>query len=223
MSHVPHVYVSPPWDGRALVLSPDVRHHLERVLRRSDGAPVTYTDGLGCRGRGSLTARGVVRGDETVDEPPPDLTIVIAPPHRTERARYAVEKLAELGVRRLRWLRTSYGQGAPPRIEKATAWAIAALEQSGGAHCIAIDGPITWDQLATDASTIVAEQGGQSIASLVRGVERVTIVVGPEGGFAKGEIPPDLRCCGLGDRILRTETAAVVAAATTLETWRHSG
>ncbi len=45
--------------------------------------------------------------------------------------------------------------------------------------------------------------------------ERATVVVGPEGGFAEGEIEA-LRAAGalvagLGPRIVRTETAAPVA------------
>jgi RsmE family RNA methyltransferase len=223
VAHVPHVYLPPPWDGQTIALSQDVRHHLERVLRRSDGASITYTDGVGRRGTGSLAAGAIERGDETIEVPTRSLTIALAAPHRTERARYAVEKLAELGVQRLRWLQTSYGEGSPPGIEKATNWAVSALQQSGGAHLVAIDGPITWGELSPDGCTIVAVRGGESTASLVSAMDHATIVVGPEGGFAEGEIPDDVRRCDLGDRILRSETAAVVAAAIALEAWRHLG
>jgi 16S rRNA U1498 N3-methylase RsmE len=40
-----------------------------------------------------------------------------------------------------------------------------------------------------------------------------SVVVGPEGGFAPGEIPGHLPLWDLGPTVLRVETAAVVAAA----------
>jgi 16S rRNA U1498 N3-methylase RsmE len=39
------------------------------------------------------------------------------------------------------------------------------------------------------------------------------VVIGPEGGWASGEVPDDVALWGLGDTVLRVETAALVAAA----------
>jgi 16S rRNA U1498 N3-methylase RsmE len=50
--------------------------------------------------------------------------------------------------------------------------------------------------------------------------ERVTIVVGPEGGLADDEAAPDWIRVSLGPTILRTETAAIVAAAMALAVGR---
>jgi len=46
-------------------------------------------------------------------------------------------------------------------------------------------------------------------------VERIharTVVIGPEGGWAPGEIPDTMRRWSLGSTVLRVETAAIVAA-----------
>jgi 16S rRNA U1498 N3-methylase RsmE len=40
-----------------------------------------------------------------------------------------------------------------------------------------------------------------------------TVVIGPEGGWAPGEIPESVTRLDLGTTILRVETAALVAAA----------
>ena len=40
-----------------------------------------------------------------------------------------------------------------------------------------------------------------------------TVVIGPEAGWAEGEIPDDVATWSLGASVLRVETAAVVAAA----------
>lgn len=217
MAHVPHLYLPPPWGERHVALTTEARHHLERVLRRTPGTTVTYTDGLGTVGKGVLADGVVGRGPETTVPRDALLTCVVAPPQRTERVRFVIEKLAELGIDRLSWLRSRHAGGAIPRPDKAAAWAAAALEQSRGAHLMHIGGPVAWGDLGDARSIVVATPGGRRAADVLPSRGDVTIVVGPEGGFAEEEIPADARRLGLGDRILRTETAAVVAASLALE------
>ncbi len=66
--------------------------------------------------------------------PPPAvaITVAVAPPHDKDRLRFMVEKLAELEVSRITFLKTRFGAGRLPDLSKATAWAIGALEQSQG-------------------------------------------------------------------------------------------
>src|SRR5690606_40670004 len=99
--HVPHVRAADGWEGSVLPLTADQTHHLRRVLRRVDGEEVSYTDGAGRIGRGRLTGDGVERGEETTVPRPMGLTLAVAPPKSKDRARFVVEKLAELGVARL--------------------------------------------------------------------------------------------------------------------------
>lgn len=209
MRHVPHVYVPGPWETEELGLDEDHRHHLARVLRLTDGAAVTYTDGAGRTGRGSLAGASIIRGDESVADPARQVTMAVAPPDAKDRARFLVEKLAELGVARLRWLATVHGQGHPPRLDRARAWALAALEQSRGSWLMEID-----DAVAGFAELprplMVAAPGGEPAPA---GAGDVTIAIGPEGGWAPDEIPPDALLMDLGPTILRVETAAIVAAA----------
>lgn len=208
MPHVPHLYLPPPWEGSALPLPDDRRHHLHRVLRRVAGDPVTYTDGQGVVGEGTLAEQSVRRGQERTELPPAAVTLAVAPPSGKDRVRFLVEKLGELGVARLTWLSTSHGEGYPPKPGKAQAWAVAALEQSRGAWLLEVtDGPATFDQL--ERPLLVADPSGSPLT----GVEgRVTVAVGPEGGWAEGEVPADATRVSLGRRVLRVETAAVVAA-----------
>lgn len=139
MGHVPHLYIPLPWDGDLITVDERTRHHLERVLRRSDGDGVTYTDGEGVIGVGEYRSGTVRRVRESpTPVPATAVTIAMAPPRASDRARFAVEKLAELGVTELTWLDTRHGEGRPPRAEKAAAWAVAALEQSRGTRLMAI-------------------------------------------------------------------------------------
>lgn len=185
-------------------------HHLRRVLRLSDGAPVSYTDGRGILGEGVLVGGSVKRGREvTVAPPTTRVTVAVAPPDDKTRLRFLVEKLCELGVARIRWLDTAYRQGRPPKPERASGWARAALEQSRGAYLTAVDGGLT-SLVDLDRPVVVAQVGA---APLAGPYSEVTVAVGPEGGWAPGEIPGEFPTFGLGDRVLRVETAAVVAAA----------
>lgn len=62
------------------------------------------------------------------------------------------------------------------------------------------------------------EAGGEPLSNLLKHVpELISIFVGPEGGFDKEEVAlaekNGVNICSLGRRILRTETAAIVASA----------
>jgi 16S rRNA (uracil1498-N3)-methyltransferase len=210
MRHVPHLLVDSPWPEGLLGLDAGRLHHLRRVLRLADGAPVAYTDGSGTVGEGVLAGDGVERGAErAVDPPPTRLTVAVAPPDSRERQRFVVEKLAELGVERIRWLDTRFGEGRPPAAGRARQWADAGLEQSRGA----------WRTIVDDAPVPLAELDG-TVWAAVPGApptpvspSRLTLAIGPEGGWAPEDLPAGVLPVGFGERILRVETAAVVGAA----------
>ncbi len=59
---------------------------------------------------------------------------------------------------------------------------------------------------------LVADPGGRPLLEVApRGDGICVVLVGPEGGFAPGEVPSDAVPASLGDSILRVETAAVAA------------
>jgi 16S rRNA (uracil1498-N3)-methyltransferase len=207
MRHVPHVLVPSPWHGHLLNLDEQSAHHLRKVLRLRDGAAISYTDGQGRSGEGVLEDDSVARGQETCQAPSlARLTVAVAPPRSTERTRFLVEKLGELGVDHLVWLRTERTVGRPPRIDKATAWAREALEQSGGVWMMQIDDTVT-PIADLEGTVLVADPEGAAAAPIRMDT---TLIVGPEGGLTSTERAGTLVC--LGDRILRVETAAIVGA-----------
>ena len=214
MRHVPHLYLPGPWESDVVPLTPEQDRHLRRVLRLAPEAAVSYTDGAGRAGEGTLDETGVRRGSEqSIERPSPPVALAVAPPRSTGRQRFVVEKLAELGVDRLYWLETRHTEGRPKQA-KARAWARAALEQSRGAWLLGIQGPVSLAELPGDQTLYVAERETLPPPTVVDGG---ILVVGPEAGLAEGEVPDSARRVGLGARVLRVETAAVVGATVLLD------
>ncbi len=188
-------------------MSSEQHRHLVTVLRRGSGSPVSYTDGVGTLGQGTWTVDGIERGDErSTPEPPASLTLAIAPPESKERIRWLVEKCTELGVARIRWIRTRFGQGRPPRSDKAHAWMAAAIEQSRRARVTSVDS--NWSDLGDLGVFVAADRSGRPF----RPVGTLTLAIGPEGGWAPSELQATTPRVSLGDAVLRTETAAIGAA-----------
>lgn len=207
MRHVPHMVVGAPWDGSELDLSVVQWRHLTKVLRLKRGDRISYTDGLGNSGSGILKERTVVRGDETFQPRADMLTIAVAPPANKDRQRYLVEKLSEMGVSRLIWLKTAHGKDRVASGSKLFAWVLAAVEQSRGVWLMETS-PDVVDWADLEGPIVACHPGGGGVPA-----DAGTVVIGPEGGFADGEIPDDATRWDLGPTILRVETAAVVAAA----------
>ena len=206
MAHVPHLFLPPPWDGSAIALGDEHVHHLRRVLRMADGDEVSYTDGEGVAGEGRFVDGQVERGEEIGMPRPNRLTIVVAPPANRDRLRFLVEKLAELGVQRLLWCRTSRTEGRAPNPDKARAWAAGALEQSRGAWLLDL-GTTSLDDLDPTGLVVADPTGASEPPS-----DRLTLLIGPEGGLAPDEVPPGAALFSLGPTVLRVETAAIVGA-----------
>jgi 16S rRNA (uracil1498-N3)-methyltransferase len=207
MGHVPHLLLDRPWTSDRIDIPQQQHSHLSTVLRIEDGERVSYTDGRGAVGEGRYLAGSVVRGEEAMKSRPTDLIVVASPPHSRDRARFMVEKLAELGVAELRFLRTVYGRGRPPRDDRTRAWAVSALEQSRGAWLMKTPSGLV-DLEDVEGPYAVCDQGGSTERPLAR-----TVVIGPEAGWAPDEIPTHAIRFDLGDTVLRVETAAIVAAA----------
>jgi 16S rRNA (uracil1498-N3)-methyltransferase len=207
MAHVPHLHLPGPWEDDRLQVSEGQRRHLEKVLRLGGRHPIGYTDGEGLVGSGEYVSAEVIRGEETRIPKPTDLVVVVAPPDSRDRVRFMVEKLAELGVAELRFLATAHGQGRPPTVERLRSWAVSGLEQSRGAWLMGTTRRLV-NLSDLDPPYAVCDIGGSRVLPSAR-----TVVIGPEGGWAAGEIPEEAVRYDLGETVLRVETAALVAAA----------
>ncbi len=224
-------------EGRAL-LRGEERHHL-RVRRLRPGARVELFDD---RGRvfdavvnsvaGDQVELAVVEKGVAARESPLDLTLAVAS-LKADKIDLVVEKATELGVTRvvLFSCRRALGGSGPARVERWRRIATSAAKQCGRSRVPAIEGPEPLSHLAgrqADLKLVCWEDAGAAAALPPPGAATsVLIAVGPEGGFDGEEVGElqraGFRAVSLGPRILRGETAAIVAAALAQRHWGDLG
>ena len=217
---------------RDLRLDAAETHHLLRVLRLRPGAEIEIFDGAGNAFSARFTGvdaetRGLVERGAALParEPGIHLTVGVAVP-KGDGLTPIVRQLAEIGAGTIVPLTSEHAEGraTPDRLARWRAAALSGTRQSGRATVPTVAAPVPFagwlrEDLAPDrwiasprATTAVPEGTPGP-----RGAAGRVLAVGPEGGFSAGELEDarrhGFRRLDLGERILRTGTAAVVAAA----------
>lgn len=225
----------PTADGRVAFDAAETRH-LGRVLRLGPGDVVTAVDGHGRQWQVRLTeltaraAAGVVlAGHDARRESPLHLTLVQGVP-KADKMDVIVRMATELGAARVTPVLTERTVIRPPAggwTARLTRWqriAAEATKQCGRAVVPEVMAPGPLSSCLADPARIglLVCLWEETDAALDRAlppppVHRATLVVGPEGGLAPGEVDA-LRAAGavvagIGPRILRTETAGPVGLA----------
>ena len=219
-------------DGSA-VLDGEDAHHLSRVLRALPGDPVSLTDGCGTRWAARVrNPEGRHVDLEVLDswrdpEPRPALTVVHALP-RGRKLDDVVQRLTEVGVDRLvpvTCARSQVELGEPERAARALrrwrAVAEAATKQSRRAWLLDVADLTSWGEAFAAfgegvAGAVLWEEATTPLREVLKGAadaDRLVLGVGPEGGLEAAEVEAaGLPGASLGPTVLRTETAALVAA-----------
>ena len=211
-----------------LTLDADESHYLTRVCRARAGARVTLTDGRGVRAEALVVEPGeaalVEIARREVQPLPRSAVLLVGAPERG-RADWMVEKLAELGVRRLLPVDTERGRWMPAeaRLERWRRLARAALRQSRRCHELEVLAPRPLAEALADpgpppSARFVADLEGAPAGGLEAPRAGPTVgLVGPAEGLSAGErealANAGWRPISLSDGRLRTETAAMAWAA----------
>ncbi len=212
------VFVADP--ARPVLAGGDL-HHLTRVLRLRSGEEVVAGDGRGtwclCRFRGGpVDERTALEPDGDVRREAPEsapVTVAFAPA-KGDRPEWVVQKLTEVGVDRIvRAGRRPLGGPLGRRARRQGRGAPrAGGERSGRAE------PSGLAPRDPPAAVGARERGGSPAwpwpsAGARRPARRCArVAVGPEGGWSPAERALGLETVGLGEHVLRAETAAVAAA-----------
>ncbi len=218
-----------PGDPTWLLLDPRQARHAVRVLRLQPGDRFLAFDGAGSQWEAELVqvapARARVVRALPVAQVPYRLTLYQGVP-KGERMDLVVRMGTELGVASFVPVRTRRTVATGDRSDRWRRVAAEAAKQCGRSTVPQVERVVDFPQAvewfrAHQLRLVLWEGGGRPLAAVVTesSAQELALFVGPEGGFEPGEVA----CleevgtlCSLGPLVLRTETAAVAAAAVVL-------
>lgn len=161
-----------------------------------------------------------------VANPTKQVTLFQALP-KLDKLEMVAQKVCELGVSKIvpfesRFTVAKPNQNKMERLEKIS---ISACKQCGRTALLGLEDTISFKQLLLklkefDQVVLANETENTNALNEIKG-DKIAIIVGSEGGFAKEEIEELVKAGAvsvtLGKRILRTETASVVLSALVLD------
>jgi 16S rRNA (uracil1498-N3)-methyltransferase len=222
------------WTCDAHTLCDEMIHYCINVHRIGDGAEVTISDGAGKMARfvlvsseGQWQAKRVGEVLATTNIAPVSVFFGLPKGDKLDRV---VRQLSELGVDQLVLVRMSRnvvvldGPRLTKRIERLRRVATEAARQSQRSSILNILGPMDFSEALQLSKTfthaLFCEPTALQLMPSMQADDRCCIFVGPEGGFAPTECErmstEGITGVLLGQTVLRTETAAIVAATTAL-------
>ena len=227
---MPRFFIDGTADGRAYIAGADALH-IAKALRMRPGEALTLCDGKGTDFDGVLetvTDRQVTvrisASRPSQAEPTLAVTLYQGLP-KGDKMDWIIQKAVELGVTAVVPVATrrSVARLEGKADKKQERWERIAAEaagQCGRGMLPSVERPLSWSQalsrLPGEPALVFYEGGGRPLRELVTpSTRRLSVFVGPEGGFDPEEIDAIRRQGGgvatLGPRILRCETAPLAA------------
>lgn len=229
-----------------IVLEPELRHYLIHTLRRKIGSEVLVFNGREPQGewQAILTATHpearlrVMHHHCVYRESPLEVTLVTGL-IKGDGMEWLLQKATELGVVTFIVLNTERtvaripGERWPAKERRWQKIVQEAAEQCRRVRLMTIHPPVSWRQLADllpggPRYLFWEEGGGSRLSEKPLSGQSVTLLTGPEGGLTVDEVQRARLDMGfevmtLGPRILRAETAALVAVSAAQTIWGDLG
>lgn len=215
-------------------------YHVARVLRMREGAPLSVFDGAGHEFRAEIAR---VNGDDVTvrlgsqitgaTESPLNISLVQGV-SRSERMDWTLQKATELGVTAIAPVlsaRSVVRLDERQAQKKQAHWrgiVIGACEQCGRSKVPAVASPVSLREYLANTRKeglrlVLSPSAPGSLAGLASLPGKVELLIGPEGGLDDDELIAAQKVgftpVRLGPRVLRTETAAVVALTVLQALW----
>ena len=232
-------YAAPDeFDGGTVNLSQEETHHLVDVLRAKTGDHVYVFDGCGREYRVRFSAEKRKQAvldvvDELSDAVESSLSLTLGQAlAKGEKFDLIVQKATELGVTRIVPLLTEFADvkltaaQADKRLDRWRRISLEALKQCGRRRLVEISSLASLGEFLSpygspaESVLVFSEKGGAAVSDSFarpRDKSSVGVLVGPEGGWSDRELgllrEGGCSFVSFGPRILRTETAAIVAVA----------
>jgi 16S rRNA (uracil1498-N3)-methyltransferase len=229
---------STSFQADTVIFPPETARQISRVLRLQPGQEVVTLDGSGMEFTTRLeevspeVARGVVTA-KAICSAEPELDLVVYLGHtQREKMEWILQKCTEVGAAAFIPVVTSRSLVQDPaEVEhKRVRWENIlreAAEQCGRGRIPVLQACLRFPQALAQSvqfeNALLCWEGEHalSLSKAVTGRKNIGVFIGPEGGFSTEEAAA-AQAAGwqpvtLGKRILRMETAAVVACALVLE------
>ena len=236
---MPYFYCEPKnVKSRTLLLVGDEAHHAANVTRHAIGDTIYASDGKGMvyearigRISDSMVEATIMKRRRRQNEPVCSIAVAQGV-LKGSRMDYAVEKLTELGVRKIIPFTSTRSTADPAEgAEKLSRWrriTVAALKQSERSLLPSVSQVVRFEdvlKLARKHDLFLLAWEGEKKERVAhvdpRGASSILAAVGPEGGFTDEEVEEaeraGARLLSLGHTKLRSETASVVLSTLILE------
>jgi 16S rRNA (uracil1498-N3)-methyltransferase len=232
----PRLFVEAPLaEGTDVALDAAQANYLVNVLRLKPGASVLVFNGRDGEWRAELAALAKKKAALNIMERTRAQTATgdlhyLFSPLKHARLDYMVQKAVEMGISRVSPIIMRHTQTDRVNLDRMRANAIEAAEQCGVISIPEIAEPKKFESLTrgwkTDRLLVFCDEEADvkdPVAALasargggIAGPVPVSVLTGPEGGFAEHEREallklPNVVRLALGPRILRADTAAVAA------------
>ena len=230
-------YIAAPLSLGQHAFPEEQAHYIGRVLRHAVGDPVQLFDGSGLEYRGQLIEVGkksvrVELTEQLTGQPDSTLRVHLGQGlSRGERMDWAIQKATELGVAEITPIVSERCEVRlkDDRADKRMAhWqqvAISACEQCGRSSVPVIHPPlllVDWLAQVEADLKLVLHPVAEPLVSHAKPTS-LAFLIGPEGGLNDAEVSQavaaQFQAARLGPRVLRTETAAVVALSVAQQLW----
>jgi len=218
--------------GDTLSLPESASAHIGRVLRARAGEALTIFNGQGGEYDAQIlnverrSVRVRIGAHRPIERESPLKVTLLQALARGERMDFIVQKATELGVAAIIALPAERSvvrldaEGNKKRTDHLRAIAVSACEQCGRNRVPNIE--LAADLAAAlarapsaDLRLLLAPEAAQTLVALSQQIKSVSLLIGPEGGFAAEEsalcLEHGFKSCRLGPRVLRAETAPLAA------------
>lgn len=204
--------------------------HLTKVLRKQIGDQLIFTDGKGTIAKAEIIDISkhecrvqIVERQYNVGKRDFSLHLAVAPTKNVDRMEWMVEKAVEIGVEKITFIICERSERKHIELGRMERIAIAALKQSSGTYLPEIKWVTFKEFLSslnpsdTNEFRFIAWCENFEITPNIKEFhldhQNIILLIGPEGDFTIQEVEKskqlNFKEVKLGNKILRTETAAV--------------
>ncbi|UJP63488.1 16S rRNA (uracil(1498)-N(3))-methyltransferase [Mongoliitalea daihaiensis] len=210
-------------------LDQEESRHLIKVLRKTKGDQVQFTDGKGCLVHGAILdadpKRAKIIVEQRLYQPQDDFYIhlAICPTKNLDRMEWMLEKITEIGVHEISFIESKHSERVFLKMDRLEKKMIAACKQSLKFHFPILNGLRPLEEILKESRldsyqrfiAYLDEDNTRHLYEKAEPNQSYIVLIGPEGDFSKEEVAMAFDYhflpCSLGRSRLRTETAGVAA------------